>query len=83
MRLATIQTPHGPRAAVQTADGYVDLHATDSSVPQAVCAFFAAGPAAAARRRAAPQARRGQKYQAAEAKLLAPVPDPARSSASA
>ena len=29
MRLATIQTDHGPRAAVFAENRYVDLHATD------------------------------------------------------
>ena len=33
MRLATILTPHGPRAAIATADSYVDLHATDPGLP--------------------------------------------------
>ena len=33
MRLATILTPHGPRAAVPVGDHYVDLHATDPGLP--------------------------------------------------
>ena len=35
MKLATIQTPHGPRAALAVADGYIDLHATDPGLPAA------------------------------------------------
>ena len=44
MRLATIQTPSGPRAAVRQGDAYVDLHATDSSLPQTMRGLLAGGP---------------------------------------
>ena len=33
MRIATIQTPFGPRAAVQAGEYFVDLHGTDPSLP--------------------------------------------------
>ena len=33
MRLATIQTWAGPRAAVRRGDSYIDVHATDPHVP--------------------------------------------------
>ncbi|NJL83863.1 MAG: hypothetical protein HC890_14680 [Chloroflexaceae bacterium] len=33
MRLATIYTPQGPRAAAQVGTDFVDLHATDSGLP--------------------------------------------------
>jgi len=36
MRLATILTPRGPRAAVPAGDAYVDLHATDPALPTCV-----------------------------------------------
>jgi 2-keto-4-pentenoate hydratase/2-oxohepta-3-ene-1,7-dioic acid hydratase in catechol pathway len=76
MRLATVQTPSGPAACVQQGLNYVDLHATDASLPRSVRALLAAGPDAL---RAAQQAARhpgAVKYEAARAKLLAPVHDP-------
>jgi len=76
MRLATIQTSAGPRAAVLHGMHYVDLHATDRSLPASVRQLLEAGPAAL---RAAEQAARRPEavtVPAAAAKLLAPVPDP-------
>src|SRR5262245_36717923 len=76
MRLATVQTPSGPAACAQRGVHYVDLHATDASLPRSVRALLAAGPEAL---RAADQAARhpgAVKYEAAAAKLLAPVHDP-------
>jgi 2-keto-4-pentenoate hydratase/2-oxohepta-3-ene-1,7-dioic acid hydratase in catechol pathway len=76
MRLATIQTPAGPRAAALRGDYYVDLHATDPVLPSSVRQLLAAGPSAL---RAAEHAARREKvvqYAAASVKLLPPVPDP-------
>jgi 2-keto-4-pentenoate hydratase/2-oxohepta-3-ene-1,7-dioic acid hydratase in catechol pathway len=76
MRLATIQTSSGPRAAVQVGQHYIDLHATDPAQPTSVRQIIEGGPAAL---RAAEQAARRDKavrVEAAKAKLLAPVPDP-------
>src|SRR5262245_9703251 len=78
MRLATIQTPHGPRAAVATADAYIDLHATDPGLPKCMKALLAASPAV---RRAAAEAAgspNAVKYAANAVKLLPPVPDPGK-----
>jgi hypothetical protein len=44
MRLATILTANGPRAAVATPDGYVDLHATDPGLPTCMKHLLAASP---------------------------------------
>jgi 2-keto-4-pentenoate hydratase/2-oxohepta-3-ene-1,7-dioic acid hydratase in catechol pathway len=76
MRLATIQTPAGPRAAVRRGDDYVDLQATDAGLPPSVRQLLAAGPAAL--QAADRAARRGDavKVAAGRVKLLAPVPDP-------
>jgi 2-keto-4-pentenoate hydratase/2-oxohepta-3-ene-1,7-dioic acid hydratase in catechol pathway len=76
MRLATIQTPSGPRAAVRQGETYVDLHATDSSLPASVRGLLDAGPEAL--KRAATVAGRADavKVPVASAKLLAPIPDP-------
>jgi 2-keto-4-pentenoate hydratase/2-oxohepta-3-ene-1,7-dioic acid hydratase in catechol pathway len=68
MRLATIQTPAGPRAAVLTGTHLVDLYATDPSLPATVRGLLEAEQTAA--RPAAVS------YPAATTKLLAPIPDP-------
>src|SRR6266851_8537942 len=76
MRLATMQTPAGPRAAAVVGNSYVDLHATDSSLPISVRELISAGSAAL---QAADQAIRSPKavcYDAAGVKLLPPIPDP-------
>lgn len=76
MRLATIQTLQGPRAAVLHAGRYVDLHATDPHLPASVRQLLEAGsPAleAACRVGERPDA---VSYDASQVKLLAPIPDP-------
>jgi 2-keto-4-pentenoate hydratase/2-oxohepta-3-ene-1,7-dioic acid hydratase in catechol pathway len=76
MRLATIQTPDGPRAAVLQGDSYIDLHATRPDLPLSVRALLAGGVASlrvAAEAVARPDAVR---HAAASVKLLAPIPDP-------
>jgi 2-keto-4-pentenoate hydratase/2-oxohepta-3-ene-1,7-dioic acid hydratase in catechol pathway len=76
MRLATIQTPAGPRAALLQGDSYIDLHATRPDLPLSVRALLASGPAML--RVAAEAAARSDAvhYPAASIKLLAPIPDP-------
>jgi 2-keto-4-pentenoate hydratase/2-oxohepta-3-ene-1,7-dioic acid hydratase in catechol pathway len=76
MRLATIQTPTGPRAAVLLGNDYIDLHATRPDLPLSVRELLAAGPPmlrSAAEAAARPDAVR---YPASSVKLLAPIPDP-------
>jgi 2-keto-4-pentenoate hydratase/2-oxohepta-3-ene-1,7-dioic acid hydratase in catechol pathway len=76
MRLATLSTPAGPRAALLHGDSYIDLHATDAAIPPSVraileddllsrCASLATRPNAV-------------RHPAAGARLLAPIPDPAK-----
>ncbi len=76
MRLATIQTASGPRAAVQVGISFVDVQATDPSLPGGVRQLLAGGPALL--KKVEETARRGNavKYPAAEVKLLPPIPDP-------
>lgn len=76
MRLATIQTPNGPRAALRHGDEYIDLHATRPDLPISVRELLASG--AGSLRSAAEAAARPDavRYPAASAKLLAPIPDP-------
>jgi 2-keto-4-pentenoate hydratase/2-oxohepta-3-ene-1,7-dioic acid hydratase in catechol pathway len=76
MRLATIQSPFGPRAAVQQGDAFVDLYATDTAMPKSVRHLLELGPAGL---KAAEQVARRPgaiQYPAATTKLLAPIPDP-------
>jgi 2-keto-4-pentenoate hydratase/2-oxohepta-3-ene-1,7-dioic acid hydratase in catechol pathway len=76
MRLATLQTAAGPRAAVFRGDHYVDLHATDARLPAGLRALLDGGGDAlrsAAEAAARPDAAR---VPASGARLLAPVPDP-------
>lgn len=78
MKLATILTPHGPRAALAVADGYIDLHATDPGLPTCMKDLLAASPAirqAAAQLATSPHA---VKYAANAVRLLPPVPNPGK-----
>jgi 2-keto-4-pentenoate hydratase/2-oxohepta-3-ene-1,7-dioic acid hydratase in catechol pathway len=76
MRLATIETWAGPRAALQVDDGFVDIHATEANVPGNLRQILEAGPdvfnaiAQLARR---PKA---AKVPADQVKLHAPIVDP-------
>ena len=77
MRLATIMTADGPRAAVQSGDKYIDLSAADATLPTTVRGLLAAGPDAM--RRAAKVAKKGGDGVSVEsATLLAPVTDPGK-----
>ncbi len=76
MRLATIQTSAGPRAAVLQGEDYIDLHATRPDLPSSARELLAGGPAllrSAAEAAARPDAVR---HAASSIKLLAPIPDP-------
>jgi 2-keto-4-pentenoate hydratase/2-oxohepta-3-ene-1,7-dioic acid hydratase in catechol pathway len=76
MRLATIQTPGGPRAAVLQGDSYVDLHATRPDLPLSMRELIVGG--ASMLRGATEAAARPDAvhHAAATVKLLAPIPDP-------
>jgi 2-keto-4-pentenoate hydratase/2-oxohepta-3-ene-1,7-dioic acid hydratase in catechol pathway len=78
MRLATILTPHGPRAAAQVGESFVDLHATDPGLPTCVKNLLAASPAIRAAASAAAQSPGAVKYAANAVKLLPPVPHPGK-----
>jgi 2-keto-4-pentenoate hydratase/2-oxohepta-3-ene-1,7-dioic acid hydratase in catechol pathway len=78
MRLASLLTPHGPRAAIAATDHYIDLHATDPGLPTSVKSLIAASPAirkAAIEAAASPHA---VKYAANAVKILPPIPDPGK-----
>jgi 2-keto-4-pentenoate hydratase/2-oxohepta-3-ene-1,7-dioic acid hydratase in catechol pathway len=76
MRLATIQTAVGARAAVRHGDFYVDIHATDSSLPSSVRGLLDAGPETLTKAAAAAARPGAVTHAAASAKLLPPLPDP-------
>ncbi|MGL6074077.1 MAG: fumarylacetoacetate hydrolase family protein [Fimbriiglobus sp.] len=78
MRLATILTPHGPRAAVHVAGSFVDLHATDSGLPVSVKHIL--GASATVKRAVAEAAGSPSavKYAENAVKILAPITDPGK-----
>ncbi|MFN4259722.1 MAG: fumarylacetoacetate hydrolase family protein [Gemmataceae bacterium] len=76
MRLATLRTASGPRAAVLEGDDYVDLHGTDASLPASVRQLLEAGPSIWPQVRQAVQKADAVTIAASQADLLAPIPDP-------
>lgn len=78
MRLATILTPHGPRAAIATADGYIDLHATDPGLPACIKNLLAASPGIRKIAAETVNSKNAVKYAANAVKLLPPVPNPGK-----
>ena len=72
MRLATLQTPSGPRAAALVGQSYVDLHATDSSIPSSVRQILEGGLL----KKAEQTAQKPGAVKIDAAKFHAPVPDP-------
>ena len=78
MKLATIQTAHGPRAALAVADGYIDLHATDPGLPTCMKALLAASPAIRKAAADVASSKCAVRYAADVVKLLPPVPNPSK-----
>jgi 2-keto-4-pentenoate hydratase/2-oxohepta-3-ene-1,7-dioic acid hydratase in catechol pathway len=76
MRLATLRTPAGPHAAVQVGDDYVDLPATDPSLPAGVRQLLEGGPELLRKAAAAAARPDAVRVRSAQARLLPPVPDP-------
>ncbi len=76
MRLATIQTPNGPRATVFQGDFYIDLHGTDAALPSNVRALLEGGPALLQAAKEAANRPNAVRILAAGAKLLPPILDP-------
>lgn len=76
MRLATIQGLTGPRLAVQQGPHYVDVQATDPTLPGNVRQLLQVGPAALDAVTQAARRPDAAKVEAATVKLLPPVPDP-------
>jgi 2-keto-4-pentenoate hydratase/2-oxohepta-3-ene-1,7-dioic acid hydratase in catechol pathway len=78
MRLASLATPAGPRAAVLAGDHYVDLYATDMALPASVRALLTGGPDALRAASAAAQSPAAVRIPTAAVTLLPPVPDPGK-----
>lgn len=77
MRLATIQTPHGPRAAVQSGSFFLDLHGNDASLPASMRELLAIESAErAAAIDSVLKKATAIRYEASRVKFLAPVIDP-------
>jgi 2-keto-4-pentenoate hydratase/2-oxohepta-3-ene-1,7-dioic acid hydratase in catechol pathway len=76
MRLATVQTHIGPKPAAFVGDAYVDLLATDASLPSSVRQLLTAGPDAMAKAKQAAASTKAVKLPASGVKLLSPIPDP-------
>ena len=77
MRLATIETPRGPRSAMLLDNHYIDLEATDASLPKSVRGLIEAGSSALkAAHQAAARSAKAVRYEAAGVQLLPPIPDP-------
>lgn len=75
MRLATLNTPAGPRPAAQVGDRFVDLVAADPNLPPSVRRIIADPTLLAAARAAAAKAG-APSVPADAATLHAPIPDP-------
>ncbi len=78
MRLATILSPNGPRAALATGEHFVDIHATDPGLPSCTKNILAASAAVRAAVAATATNPNAVKYAANAVKLLAPVPKPSK-----
>jgi 2-keto-4-pentenoate hydratase/2-oxohepta-3-ene-1,7-dioic acid hydratase in catechol pathway len=76
MRLATIQGQTGPFLAVEQGGQYVDVHATDPSLPRGMRELLQLGPAALQRVADAVRRPNAVRIEAAGVRLLPPVPDP-------
>lgn len=76
MRLATIHTWAGPRAAVQQGSAFIDVHATDVQVPPSVRQILDAGPEMLALAQQASLRSDAAGYEADNVKFHAPVHDP-------
>jgi 2-keto-4-pentenoate hydratase/2-oxohepta-3-ene-1,7-dioic acid hydratase in catechol pathway len=78
MRLATLDSPAGPRAAVRDGESYVVLYETDMSLPASVRGLLAAGPDILRAAAEAARSPRAFRLPAANVALLPPVPDPGK-----
>lgn len=76
MRLATIETWAGPRAALQVGDSFLDIHATEANLPGNVRQLLEGGPDVLRAVAQLAQRPNAVQYPAAGVKFHAPVCDP-------
>jgi 2-keto-4-pentenoate hydratase/2-oxohepta-3-ene-1,7-dioic acid hydratase in catechol pathway len=76
MRLATISTPAGPRAALRVNNDYVDLHDTDPGLPMSVRQLLERGPIDLKRAAEVAKHPHAVRYSVGSVKVLPPIPDP-------
>ncbi len=76
MRLATIQTSAGPRAALFHDKTYFDLHATNPQLPASLRALLEGGPSLLQDVAVVPHTPTAVRYPEGGVKLLPPIPDP-------
>ena len=78
MRLATILTPTGPRAALATETHYIDLHATDPGLPSCVKTLLAASKEIRAVAAKVASSANAVKYAKDSVKVLPPITNPGK-----
>src|ERR1022692_1509634 len=76
MRLATIETWAGPRAALQVGDSFLDIHATDANLPGNIRLLLEGGPNVLQAVAALGSRSNAVKVPADQVKFHAPVVDP-------
>jgi 2-keto-4-pentenoate hydratase/2-oxohepta-3-ene-1,7-dioic acid hydratase in catechol pathway len=76
MRLATIETWAGPRAALQVGDSFLDIHATDANLPGNVRQLLEAGPDVLKKVAELANLPKAVKVPVSQVKFHAPVVDP-------
>jgi 2-keto-4-pentenoate hydratase/2-oxohepta-3-ene-1,7-dioic acid hydratase in catechol pathway len=76
MRLATIDTWAGPRAALLAGDSFIDIHATEANLPSNMRQILEIGPEALLAIRQLANRPNAVKTPAAEVKYHAPIVDP-------
>lgn len=78
MRLATLSTSIGPRAAMLDGDDYVLLHETDPNLPASVRELLILGTDALANLSSAVRTRQAVRVSKADARFHPPIPDPGK-----
>src|ERR1051325_5412135 len=76
MRIASIETWAGPRAALQTGDDFIDIHATDPNLPGNVRVLLESGPDVLRALAMLTQRPDAVRIAADKARFHAPVVDP-------
>jgi 2-keto-4-pentenoate hydratase/2-oxohepta-3-ene-1,7-dioic acid hydratase in catechol pathway len=76
MRFATVKTPSGPRAAVQSGDSLIDLHASDPSLPTSLRRLLEMGKPGIEAVRNLLSRQTKASYPLRDVTFLPPIPDP-------